>query len=174
MTEVNQAAAAPAQRPRRWPGLLLLIVAIFEFMGGLGALPILAGDLNEVPGPGLGGAIVIATIVLQPIAAAAALFFLVRGDLPGALVSMAIVILAGWLSYLPSVQLHGLEMQADGAGGLLTFALIILPPILVLGITGLALMGKHLTLATLLAILPTLVSILSVVAFGIGVAIYGF
>ena len=33
--------------------------------------------------PGLGGAIIIATIILQPIAAAAALFFLVRGNLPG-------------------------------------------------------------------------------------------
>jgi hypothetical protein len=174
MAEVNQAAAAPAHQPRRWPGLLLLIVAIFEFMGGLGTLPILAGNLDEVPGPGLGGAIIIATIILRPIAAAAVLFFLVCGNLPGALVSVAIVILVGWVSYLPSVQLHGLEMQGDGAAGLLTFALIILPPILVLAITGLALMGKHLTLATLFAILPTLISILSVVAFGIGVAIYGF
>ena len=87
---------------------------------------------------------------------------------------MAVVILVGWISYLPSVQLHGLEMLADGAGGLLTFAMIILPPILVLAIAGLALTGKRLTLATLLATLPTLVGILSVVAFGIGVAVYGF
>jgi hypothetical protein len=77
MTEVDAAAATPARQPRRWPGLLLLIVAIFEFMGGLSALPILAGDLNEVPGPGLGGAIIIATIILHPVpAAAAAMFFL--------------------------------------------------------------------------------------------------
>ena len=87
---------------------------------------------------------------------------------------MAVVILVGWISYLPSIQLHGLEMQGDGAGGLFTFAMIILPPILVLAIAGLALSGKHLTLATLLAVLPTLISVLSVVAFGIGVAIYGF
>ncbi|MEO8422269.1 MAG: hypothetical protein ABI457_13855 [Hyphomicrobium sp.] len=173
MTQIDQ-AGVPAARPRRWPGLLLLIVALIEFMGGLGSLPILAGNLDEVPGPGLGGNIIVATIILRPIAAAAALFFLVRGNLPGALVSMAVVILVGWISYLPSVQLHGLEMEADGAGGLLTFALIILPPILVLAITGLALTGKRLTLATLLAILPTLVGILSVIAFGIGVAIYGF
>ena len=88
-------------------------------MGGLGALPILAGNLDEIPGPGLGGKIIIATIILRPIAAAAALFFLVRGNLPGALVSMAIVILVGWISYLPSIQLHGLELQGDGVGGLL-------------------------------------------------------
>ena len=170
----SQSAAVPAAQPRRWSGLLLLIAAIMEFLGGLGALPILAGDLSEVPGPGLGGAIIIATIIVRPIAAAAALFFIVRGNLTWALVSMAVVILVGWITYLPSIQLHGLEMQGDGAGGLFTFAILILPPILVLAITGLALTGKQLTLASLLAVLPTAVSILAVVAFGIGVAIYGF
>jgi hypothetical protein len=174
MALADQAGVAPAAQPRRWPGLLLLIVALLEFLGGLGSLPILAGNLDEIPGPGLGGKIIIATIILRPIAAAAALFFLVRANLPGALVAMAVVILLGWISYLPSIQLHGLEMQGDGAGGLFTFAMIILPPILVLAIAGLALLGKHLTLATILALLPTLISVLSVVAFGIGVAIYGF
>jgi hypothetical protein len=174
MTQAIEAAGAPAKQPPRWPRLLLLIAAAIELMGGAGALPILAGNLDEIPGPGLGGKIVIATIILRPIAAAVALFFLVRGNFPGALVSMAIVILVGWISYLPSIQLHGLEMRGDGAGGLFTFALIILPPILVLAIAALALTGKRLTLATVLALLPTLISILSVVAFGLGVAIYGF
>jgi hypothetical protein len=51
---------------------------------------------------------------------------------------------------------------------------IILGLLLALAIAGLVLMGKQLTLATLLAILPTLIGILSVIAFGIGVAITGF
>lgn len=166
MAQADRAGVAPVAQPRRWPGLLLLIVALLEFLGGLGDLPILAGNLDEIPGPGLGGKIIVATIILRPIAAAAALFLLVRANLPGALVSMAVVILLGWISYLPSIQLHGLEMQGDGAGGLFTFAMIILPPILVLAIAGLALTGKKLTLATILALLPTLISVLSVVAFG--------
>ena len=103
----------PASQPRRWPGLLLFTAAIFEFLGGLGALPILAGDLSEVPGPGLGGAIIIATIVLRPIAAGAALFFLVRGHLTWALIAIAIVILSSWFSYLPSIQLHGLDLRGN-------------------------------------------------------------
>jgi len=37
-----------------------------------------------------------------------------------------------------------------------------------------ALTGKRLKLAILLAVLPTFVGIASVIAFGIGVAIYGF
>jgi len=94
--------------------------------------------------------------------------------LPAALVSMAIVILVGWISYLPSIQLHGLELQGDGAGGLYSFALLILPPILVLAIAAMALGGRHLALAAIFALLPTLISILAVVAFGISVAIYGF
>jgi hypothetical protein len=127
MATAGQAAVVPARKPARWPGLLLLIAAIIEFMGGLNGLPILAGDLSEVPGPGLGGAIITATIILHPVAATAALFFLVRGN-----VSMAVVILLAWLSYLPSVALHGLDFQAGGVGGLFTFTEIILPPILVL------------------------------------------
>ena len=40
--------------------------------------------------------------------------------------------------------------------------------------SGLALTGKRLRLAILLAVLPTFVGIAGVIAFGIGVAIYGF
>lgn len=173
MFEADSAATAPRELPR-WPTLLLLVAAAIEFLGGLGSLPILAGDLSEVPGPGLGGQIIIATIILHPIAAAAALLFLVRGSLTWALVAMAVVILLDWLSYLPSFQLHGIELQDDGTGGLFTFLVLILPPILVLAVSGLALAGTRLTLASLLAVLPTLISILSVLAYAIGVAIYGF
>ena len=182
MAQADQAGVAPAAQPRRWPGLLLLIVALIEFLGGLGSLPILAGDLNEMPGPGLGGQIIIATIILRPIAAAAALFFLVRGNLAWRLIAMAVVILVE-LVQLPAVDPAArprtggdLEVtrQRHGDGGPVVFACSSLPPMLVLAIAGLALTGKQLTLATLLAVLPTLIGILGVVAFGIGVAIYGF
>jgi hypothetical protein len=173
MVEANN-APAPRASGARWPGLLILIAALIEFLGGLSSLPILAGDLDEIPGPGLDGKIIVATIILHPIAAAAALYFVIRGKLPEALVSMAVVILVAWIAYLPSVRLHGFEMQGDGAGGMFTFLVLILPPILVMAITAMALTGTRLKLATLLAILPTLIGILAVVAFGIGVAIYGF
>jgi hypothetical protein len=182
MTEVNQAAAAPAQPPRRWPALLLLIAAIIEFLGGLGALPILAGDLSEVPGPGLDGAIIIAGVVLQPLLAFAALYFIIRGKIPYALLAMAFIILMSWLSFVPSIRLHGLDLQSNlldvtlgsamVTGGL--FFQVIIAPMIALTIAGLVLTGKHITLATLLAVLPTLIQVLGVVAFGISVAIYGF
>jgi len=178
----NQAAAVPASQPRRWPRLLLLIAASIEFLGGLSALPILAGDLSEVPGPGLGGAIIIATIILRPTAAAAALFFLIRGKLAPSLIAMAIVILASWFSYLPSIQLHGLDLRGNLLEVTLGSAMVtaglffqlIIAPVIALAIAGLALTGKQITLATLLAVLPTFIDVLGVVAFGISVAIYGF
>lgn len=178
----DTASVAPAAQPAKWARLLLLIAAMIEFLGGLGSLPILFGDLNEAPGPGLGGQIIIATIVLRPIAAAAALFFLIRGKLAPALIAMAIVILSSWFSYLPSVQLHGLDLSANLVevtlgGAMVTAGLffqLIIAPVIALAVAGLALTGKQITLATLLAALPTFIGVLGVVAFGISVAIYGF
>ena len=114
MTQANAAGApAPQLSSPRWPGLLLLIAAILEFMSGLGDLPILLGDLSEVPGPGLGGAIIVAKIALQPPLALAALFFIIRGHLTYALLAMAFIIVMTWLNYLPSVAIHGLELQGS-------------------------------------------------------------
>lgn len=165
---------SPAPQIAGWLWLSLLIAIAIEFLGGLGALPILAGDLNEVPGPGLGGAIIIATIILHPLAALAALVFLIRGNLNAALVALAVVVLVSWVAYLPSVRLHGLEVAPDAPSILVAFIIMILPPIVTVAVSALALANTRLTLATLLAILPTLIGVLSVLAFGIGVAIYGF
>jgi hypothetical protein len=158
----------------RWPTLLLLLAAFFAFLGGLGSLPVLAGDLSQIPGPGLGGHIIVATITLHPIAAGAALLCLLRGNLAWALVAMAVVILLDWLSYLPSFQLQGIDPAADGTGGLFTFLVLVMPPILVLAVSGLALTGTRLKLATVLAVVPTVIDVLAIVAFGVGVALYGF
>lgn len=175
MTDAKLAAAPASQLASpRWPGLLLLIAAIIELMSGLGDLPILLGDLSQIPGPGLGGAIIIAKIALQPVLALAALFFIIRGHLTYALLAMAFIILMTWLSFLPSVQLHGLELEGSPIVVLPMGFQLILAPFLVVAIAGLALTGRQLTLATLLAVLPTFVGVFGVIAFAIGVAIYGF
>ena len=180
MTDASDVTAS--RQPARWLQLLFLIAALIEFIGGLGGLPILAGNLQEIPGPGLGGAIIIATIIVRPVAAIAALFLLIRGKVAPALIAMAIIILAGWFSYLPSVQLHGLDLggslqEVTPGSATVTVAMffkLIIAPVIALAIVGLALTGRHLTLATVLAVLPTLIDVLGVVTFGIGVAIYGF
>jgi hypothetical protein len=171
----DTASVAPAAQPAKWARLLLLIAAMIEFLGGLGSLPILLGDLNEVPGPGLGGQIVLAGIVLQPLLALAALYFTVRGKIPYALVAMAFIILMAWLSYVPSVRLHGLDLsQGDAFTTAMLGWELIAAPVVALAVAGLALRETQLTLATVLAVLPTLAHVLSVIVFGISVAIYGF
>jgi hypothetical protein len=174
MSEENPVVAVPAPRMRSWARLLLLVAATVEFLSGIAALPILAGDLGEILGPGLGGAIIIGTIILRPIAAAVALFAVVRGYLTAALFAMAVVILLNWAAYLPSVEGSGLELGGGAVDILSTFFIFILPPILVVAISGLALVDKRLTLAGLLAVVPTLIGILATLAFAIGASIYGF
>jgi hypothetical protein len=79
MTRADTAAEAPPKAAPRWPRLILLVAAAIEFLTGLSDLPILFGNLSEVPGPGIGGAIIVAKIALTPLIAFAALFFTIRG-----------------------------------------------------------------------------------------------
>lgn len=106
--------------------LLLAVAAALELTGGLKDLPILFGDTSEIPGPRIGGWIITAKIALQPVFALLALAFAANGKIRHALVAMAAVVAVNWLSYMPSVALHGLELQGDGAGGLITLFEIVL------------------------------------------------
>lgn len=162
-----------AQLPQ-WARVLLMTAAALELLGGLKDLPVLLGDTSEIPGPGLGGWIVSAKIALQPVFALLALGFAAAGGIRQALVAMAAVVLVNWLSYLPSIALHGLEFQGDGAGGLVTLLEIVVAPVVAVAVVALAWLGKRLTLATLLAVFHTALSLLFVVLFAVGVAIYGF
>jgi hypothetical protein len=175
MTDTIAAASAP-----RWPRLLLIIAAMIELLGGLQGLPVLLGDTSEVPGHDLGGAIVTAHIVLQPILALVVLLFAIRGNIPYALLALALNTVMTWMSYVPSLQLHGISFAGNlgSPGEIFASALlaweIFLAPATALIVAALVLINKRLTWATLLAVLPTFVGALSVIAFGISVAIYGF
>ncbi len=123
----------------RWAQLLLATAAALELIGGLEKdLPILLGDTSEIPGPGLGGWIITAKIALQPVFALLALVFAANGKIRHALVAMAAVVAINWLSYMPSVALHGLELQGDGAGGLITLFEIVLAPLMAIAVVVLA------------------------------------
>lgn len=158
----------------RWARLLIAVAAALELTGGLKDVPILLGDTSEIPGPGLGGWIITAKIALQPVFSLLALVFAANGKIRHALVAMAAVVAINWLSYMPSVALHGLELQGDGAGGLITLFEIVLAPLMAIAVVALAFLDRRLTLATLLAVFHTFLSVLLVILFAIGVAIYGF
>ena len=132
MTQANAAGAdTPAQGKKlRWPQLALLAAAAFEFLTGLADLPILFGDISQVPGPGIGGAIIVAKIALMPIVALAALFFTVRGRMLYAILTMVAVMLLTWVSFLPSVAINGLEIE--GVAGAVTIYEVFVVPLIAL------------------------------------------
>lgn len=176
MTEANATAGASAEPvpAQPWLRIVLIAAAFIETLGAVNDIPILFGDTSEVPGPGLGGWIITAKLALGPIAAIAALVFALSGRIRPALAALAAVILLMWLSYLPSVAIHGLDFEGSAAVVLQMMFQIGLAPFIAATVAALAARNQRLAFATALAVLPTLVSVLSIAAFAISVGIYGF
>src|SRR2546425_9086668 len=95
--------------------LLLIIIAAIEAFDGVSHAPILFGDMSEIPGPGLGGAIIKAYIAVHPLLALAALAFATIGRLRYAVMALGALVLMNWLNYMPSVVLHGLDFGGVSA-----------------------------------------------------------
>jgi hypothetical protein len=175
MTIANGAGALPARASPRWPRLLFIIAAAVEVVGGLYDLPVLFGDLSQAQGLDFGGAVMIAKIVLQPILAFLALALAIRGRMMDALLAMAAIIALTWLSFLPSIAIHGLDLKAGGISviaALFVFQIFV-APIVALAVALLAL-ARRWTAACLLAVLPTYLGVAGVIAFAVDVAIHGF
>jgi hypothetical protein len=119
-------------------------------------------------------AIVVAKIVLAPVIAFAALYFAVRGPLRNALIALAALSLLTWVSFLPAFRLEPPNLQSGAFGLAFAAYQLVLAPLIAGVVLVLALSGKRPALATLLAVVPTLVGVLAVVAFAISVFIYGF
>ena len=166
---------AQADAPSR-PNVLkvfLLVVAVVELLGSLIAVPILFGDISDIPGPGLGGWTITAVIAINPFVAIAALVFALTDRLRHAIMAIAALGLLDWLNYLPSFVEHGLSFDAS-FGSLITLnQFFVLPALCIAGIV-FAVRNQRPVLAAVLASVPLLVNILGVIAFGIGAAIYGF
>ena len=78
-------------------------------------MPILFGDMSEIPGPGVGGAIIKAYIAVHPLLALAALAFATIGRLRYAIMALGALVLMNWLNYMPSVVRHGLDFGGIAA-----------------------------------------------------------
>jgi hypothetical protein len=161
-------------RPPRLLGLylLLIIVAAIEAFDGLSHAPMLFGDMSQIPGPGLGAAIIKAYVASHPVLALAALAFATIGRLRYAIMALGALVLMNWLNYMPSVVLHGLDF--DGASAFQTPLQIIAFPLMGASAIALAARGQRLGLATMLVSIPTLFNLAAVIAFGIGILLYGF
>lgn len=172
-TTLNDAAPAPSRAPRLFGlYLLLILIAAIEAFDGLSHAPTLFGDMSEIPGPGLGGAIIKAYLASHPVLALAALAFATMGRLRYAIMALGALVLMNWLNYMPSVVRHGLDF--NGISTLQTPVQIIAFPLMGACAIALAARGRRLGLAALLVSIPTLFGVLAVIAFAINVFLHGF
>ena len=172
-TTVNDEDPAPVRAPRLLGlYLLLILIAAIEAFDGLSHVPTLFGDMSEIPGPGIGGAIIKAYIAVHPLLALAALALATVGRLRYAIMALGALVLMNWLNYMPSVVRHGLDF--GGLSAFQTPVQIIAFPLMGTCAIVLAARKERLGLATILVSIPTVFDVLAVIAFGIGVFLYGF
>ena len=157
------------ERGTRWPRIVALAAAAVQFMSSLPDLAALFADASE---PRF--AIVVAKMVLAPVIAFAALYFAVRGPLRHALIALAALSLLTWASFLPAFRIEPPNAQSGAFGLAFAAYQLVLAPLIAGVVVVLALSDKRPVLATLLAVVPTLVGVAAVVAFAINVFIYGF
>jgi len=173
VTALDAAAPASVRAPRLLGlYLLLILVATIEAFDGLSHVPALFGDMSEIPGPGVGGAIIKAYIAVHPLLALAALALATTGRLRYAIMALGALVLMNWLNFMPSVVRHGLDF--NGIAAFETPMQIIAFPLMGACAIALAARGQRLGLAALLISIPTLYGVLAVVAFGISVFLHGF
>ena len=172
-TTLPDAARSPVRAPRLLGlYLLLIIMAAIEAFDGLSQMPALFGDMSEIPGPGVGGMIVKTYIAGHPLFALAAVGFATVGRLRYAIIALGALVLMTWLNFMPSVLRHGLDF--GGVSAFETPVRIIAFPLMGAGAIALAARDRRLGLAAMLVSIPTLYGVFAVIAFGIGVMVYGF
>jgi hypothetical protein len=172
-TTLSDAASVPVRAPRLLGlYLLLIIVAAIEAFEALSHAPMLFGDISEIPGPGPGGAIIKAYIASHPLLALAALGLATVGRLRYAIMALGALVLMNWLNDMPSVVRHGLDFR--GVSAVETPVRIIAFPLMAACGIALAARSQRLGLATMLVSIPTLYGVFAVIAFGIGIILYGF
>ena len=113
---MDAAARAGKRLARRTYGLrsFIVVVALIEGVGGLYDLPMLFGDMSEIPGYSPGGLTIIAALALRAPFAIAALILALANRPRYAVMALAGVVFVNWLNMLPSFILHGLDFQGSG------------------------------------------------------------
>jgi len=160
---------APSSVPK-WLPVILAIVAGFQAIGSLQALPILFDGDPEIPGTTPGGLLITATILLSPPVAIAGFVFALKNDVARAVMGIAGVSILDWISYFPSFANHWDKGLFSFPGPFIFFVLPACAPV------ALFLAWRRLwpRVAVALALAPWVFRAMMVIAFAVGVMIYGF
>ncbi len=153
--------------------LLLIVAGLAELVDSASSLPALLLDQSQIPGPGIGGALILTAIALKPPLAIAAIGGALIKRMRFAVCALAGIGVCTWLFYLPSMKLADLGVPLNGAGLLFLADTELVLPVSVAAIA-LALGTARLNLAIALACLPTAIRLAELIAFIIAVGIHGF
>jgi hypothetical protein len=153
--------------------LLLIVAALAELVDSASSLPVLFLDHSQIPGPGIGGVLMLATIALKPPLAIAAIGGALIKRMRIAVCALAAVGVCTWLYYLPSMRLSDLAAPFNSTGLLFLADTQLVLPIAIAAIV-LALRTAWLNLAIVLACLPTGIRLAGLIAFVVAVSIHGF
>jgi hypothetical protein len=153
--------------------LLLIVAALAELVDSASSLPVLFMDHTQIPGPGIGGALILTAIALKPPLAIAAIGGALIKRMRFAVCALAAIGLCTWLFYLPSMKVSdvGVPFSWTGLAFLADTQLVL--PIAITAIM-LALRTTWLNLAIVLACLPTAMRLAGIIAFAVAVSIHGF
>ena len=154
--------------------IVLIVIALIKGMNALTNITILFGDFSDVPGPGVGGALVKLAIAVNPLLAIAAFVLALRGRIQHAIVALAAMMAMTWLNDMPSVVLHGFDTSGSVSITLLMALQIVGYPLMAACASALALRDRSLIAATVMVCLPTVIAAGSLMVFAIGISIYGF
>lgn len=158
------------EHPRlaRTARLLLILSAVLAIYFGLSSLllpifgePNLYQGIARWTGPALGG--------LQLLAAAAAIRLVVRRNLAGAILAVAVCLLLGWADLLPPIITKGLDFRGEVR---LTSASVVALPVIV--VLALAWRRTRPLLAAFIVTLPIAFGFLISIALAISIAMRGF
>jgi hypothetical protein len=153
--------------------LLLIVAALAELVDSASGWLGLFMNHEQIPGPGLGGAIILTVIALKPPLAIAAIGSALIKRMRLAVCALAAIGLCTWLFYLPSMKLADLSVPFSGTGLLfLADTELVLPIAVAAG--ALALFTARLNLAIVLACLPTAIRLAGLIAFVVAASIHGF
>jgi hypothetical protein len=175
-TSAETPASAP---PSRWPRIVLLVFAVINIWMTFSDVGGVVMNIVENTNPALSW-LLWSGVPIRFLLSVAALIFAAKGNMPRAIMALALLPLLDLLTdALPSILKDGVEsaladIAAAGPYGVIVLFLLLALPAMALGAIVLARRNQRLGLATFLAILPTILGAAVVVAFGISVMIYGF
>jgi len=170
-TDIQTFPAEPGATLRLFVIVLAVAHAISAFFG-LSAF----NDLSQYVGKGLAQWLLLTGFAIFPLLAVAALFFAFKGNIGRAIMSVALIVIVEFVTdQLPSLVVQGMDLRGGTALiNLYFYVKIFVFPLLAVVAFVLGRRNERLALAAAFASLSMISAVFDVIAFAVGVFIYGF